>query len=146
MLRAPPEGSLWLPTHSTLPNKQPTSRVRAHALTPAEPPAPRGARRGRAVVRACQRQKDSSRVHGAENPHARAPAPRSLGAGKPLPLGVEPESPRPHSGERHQNCARGFRILEFRIWFGTRIARAAGSLCHVTDEVHSRASISREAT
>jgi hypothetical protein len=35
------------------------------------------------------------------------PPARSLGAGKPLPLGVEPESPRPHSGERHQNCARG---------------------------------------
>lgn len=37
--------------------------------------------------------------------HARELPPRSLGAGKPLPLGVEPESPRPHRGDRHQNCA-----------------------------------------
>ena len=119
MLRCP-EGLLWLPPHSLLPNKQPTSCVRAHARTPApKPHAPWDARRGRAAVRACQRQKDSSRVQGPGNPHARAPAPRSLGAGKPLPLGVEPESPRPHSGERHQNCARrvhGFSILEIWVW------------------------------
>ena len=67
-----------------------------------------GRRCGRAVARACQRHGDGSRVKGSSrphpHPHARELAPRSLGAGKPLPLGVEPESPRPHSGERHQNC------------------------------------------
>ena len=43
---------------------------------------------------------------GASRTHARELPPRSLDAGKPLPLGVEPESPRPHRGDRHQNCAR----------------------------------------
>lgn len=43
---------------------------------------------------------------GSSRAHARELPPRSLGAGKPLPLGVEPESPRPHRGDRHQNCAR----------------------------------------
>ncbi len=49
------------------------------------------------------------------------PPARSLGAGKPLPLGVEPESPRPHSGERHQNCARGARCRQ--RWSGGERAR-----------------------
>lgn len=151
MLLAPHRG---VPLHSLLPDKQTTARVRAHARTPARrPPAPGGARRGRAVVRACRRQKDSSRgleLRNLSRPRAGAPVlgrreAAAAGCGARVATAPQRRAPpelraQPTRSVRYRTCK-----CEHQQWgtpnlaarpsgeapsCGPHCPAAAGKLCH----------------